>query len=279
MKLVMAAVVSLLCFSLLSGCGAKLSQVPVKGTGVLSASDEGDRTVSGLDAAASDSAGSAEKKSKKLEKTTKEITEKVTETEPMRKAVDFEKIKSETAVVGDSIALGYSAYQRLPSENVFAALNVSPSNIEKKTFEYRGGQYSINSIIKERQPKYILISMGLNEINSYSAEKFSGQYKGLIDSFLDLSPESKIYVMALSPVESSVNYISNGDIDEYNRALSEMADNYDGNVSFVNAAKALKDSNGALLPEYSGGDGIHLSGAAYDVLLDGLKEYMELGGE
>lgn len=277
MKLVMAAVVSLLCSSLLAGCGTKLSQVPVKRTDVLSASEADVQNVSESDAVQSVFVESTEEKSKKTKKTTKEMTEKVTETEPVRKAVDFEKIKSETAVVGDSIALGYSAYQRLPSENVFAALNVSPSNIEKKTFEYRGGQYSINNIIGERQPKYILISMGLNEINSFSAEKFSGQYKELIDSFLELSPESEIYVMALSPVESSIDYISNGDIDEYNSALSEMADNYGGNVSFVNAAKALKDSSGALLPEYSGGDGIHLSGAAYDVLLDGLKEYMEVG--
>lgn len=45
-------------------------------------------------------------------------------------------------------------------------------------------------------------------------------------------------------------------------------------IHFVNAGTVLKNDNGSLNNEYSSGDGIHLTGAAYDEMLKELENYL-----
>lgn len=203
---------------------------------------------------------------KKSEKT------KASESESEENTDSFEEFKNNVVVIGDSIALGYGSYERLPLKHVFAMQNVSPSTVREYTFDYNGGERTILGILTELQPEYIMLSMGLNDITTYSAENFAEKYKDVVKDISKVCPDTKIYIMGLSPVMSNCEYTTNKAINEYNDSLSKEFETYSERICFVNAASVLKDKNGCLNEKYSSGDGIHLTGEAYDLLLEELEK-------
>ena len=58
--------------------------------------------------------------------------------QPIDNNDEFNDFKDNVVVIGDSIALGYGAYERLPMKHVFAKLNASPSKMDDFKFEYAG---------------------------------------------------------------------------------------------------------------------------------------------
>lgn len=218
----------------------------------------------------------------KQTKITSTITEAVSETfseeikssESVDNESKFENFKENVVVIGDSIALGYGAYERLPMNHVYAKLNASPSKMEDFKFDYAGGEAVALTILNDLQPDFVMLSMGLNDIPTYSAENFVEKYKGFADEVLEICPQSDIYIMGLSPVMSDCEYTTNNDIDEYNSKLAETFKGYNKNIHFVNVGTVLKNDKGSLNKEYSSGDGIHLTGAAYDEMLKELENYL-----
>lgn len=208
------------------------------------------------------------------EAVSKTFSEEIESSESAEAKSEFENFKENVVVIGDSIALGYGAYERLPMNHVFAKLNASPSKMEDFKFEYAGGEASALTILNDLQPDFVMLSMGLNDIPTYSAENFAEKYKGFADAILEVCPHTEIYIMGLSPVMSDCEYTGNNKIDEYNGKLEELFNNYNKNIYFVNAGIVLKNDKGSLNKEYSSGDGIHLTGAAYDVMLEELENYL-----
>lgn len=202
------------------------------------------------------------------------FSEEIESSESTENESEFENFKENVVVIGDSIALGYGAYERLPMNHVFARLNASPSKMDDFKFEYAGGEAPALTILNDLQPDFVMLSMGLNDIPTYSAENFAEKYKGFADEVLKVCPHTKIYIMGLSPVMSECEYTTNNKIDEYNSKLDELFENYNQNIYFVNAGTVLKNDNGSLNKEYSSGDGIHLTGAAYDEMLEELENYL-----
>lgn len=187
---------------------------------------------------------------------------------------EFENFKENVVVIGDSIALGYGSYDRLPIKNVYAKQSASPSKLDDFKFDYKGGEALAITILNDLQPKYIMLSMGLNDITTYSPENFAEKYTAFVDEVLKNCPDSEIYIMGLTPVQSNCEYTTNQKIDDYNSKLSEIFDSYDKDVHFVNSGTVLKKDDGSLDMEYSSGDGIHITGAAYDKLLENLEKYL-----
>ena len=56
--------------------------------------------------------------------------------------------------------------------------------------------------------------------------------------------------------------------------LAKFFKDYNKQIHFVNAAAVLKDSKGCLDSRYSSGDGIHLTGEAYDMILDEMQNQL-----
>lgn len=196
-------------------------------------------------------------------------------TEKKELKISLEEFKSELVVVGDSIAYGYSAYERLPANHVFAQQGVNLSSIRDEFFLSDYGNDSAINIISNMKPKYLMLSMGMNEIGNRRYEDFAKKYKELAEDFHQASPDSIIFVAGLTPVgsEAENDLIDNENINDHNKML-EKSFNGENNIYYVNIGKALETDNGQLNTEYSGGDGIHLSGAAYDLLIDELLEFV-----
>lgn len=217
--------------------------------------------------------------SKESAESTENVTEATEETknsEEQNENQEIDDFTENVCIVGDSIALGYGAYQRVPSNHVFAKLNVAPSSVRDFTFDYGDGEYNALAILNTVQPDNIMISMGVNDIITYSGEIFAEKYLDYVKDVRSYCPNAKIYVMGLTPVMSSCGYTDNKSINNYNEALKKTVDAENSDyITFVDVPRELYDADGFLKSDYSSGDGMHLTGAAYDVLLENILLYLK----
>lgn len=195
-------------------------------------------------------------------------------TEKKESEITLDEFKSELVVVGDSIAYGYASYERLPANHVFAQQGINLSSVRDEAFMSDYGDGYVLDIISSMQPKYLMLSMGINEIGNKRYEDFAKKYKELAEDFHRVSPDSIIYVAGLTPVSSEAenDLINNENINEHNKMLKKSF-NGKNNIYYVYIGNVLESGSGNLNEEYSGGDGIHLNSAAYDLLIEELLKF------
>ncbi len=166
---------------------------------------------------------------------------------------------------GDSICRGFGANKIVDSSRVMARGNVATWSFFEYEMYRDGSGLDFSSALKQADPKYVMLSMGMNDVNMIESDQFCDNYKQIIDTALD-SCEAEIFVCAITPVNS--RFASNKRISDYNDCLKEMiADNYSEKIHFVDYAKYLKDASGNLRNECDSGDGVHLSYYSYYIAL------------
>lgn len=200
-----------------------------------------------------------------------ETAEETQKQSPEVSEEDYENVLDSIAFIGDSVTSGFSSYQKVDMDKVFATPCVGPSNIRDYSFEYGGDEYAALTILNFEQPDYVVISMGLNDINTYSPENFSELYMDFVEDAMAVCEDSQFYIFSVTPVAAECENISNDTIDGVNAQLEKTVSEYGSDrLHYVDCNSVLKNENGCLSGDYSGGDGIHLSSGAYDVMLDKL---------
>lgn len=183
----------------------------------------------------------------------------------------YENVLDNIAFIGDSVTSGFSGYQKVDMDKVFATPCVGPSNIRDYSFEYSGEEYAALTILNFEQPDYVVISMGLNDINTYSPEDFSELYMDFVEDAMTVCEDSQFYIFSVTPVAVECENIVNDTIDGVNSQLEKTVLEYGSDrLHYVDCNSVLKNESGCLDSDYSGGDGVHLSSDAYDVMLEKL---------
>ncbi len=166
---------------------------------------------------------------------------------------------------GDSICRGFGANKIVDSSRVMARGNVATWSFFDYEMYREGSGLDFSTALKQSDPKYVLLLMGMNDVNMIESDQFCENYKNIIDTALD-SCEADIFVCAITPVNS--RFASNERISSYNNSLKEMiGNNYPEKVHFIDFAKYLKDSSGNLRNDCDSGDGVHLSYYSYYIAL------------
>lgn len=181
-------------------------------------------------------------------------------------------------IVGDSIASGFSTYDRLPSEQVLAVGSVGARNIHSFDFTVNGESMDILDAISIVNPQYIFMSMGMNDINLSTSEEYIANYSQNIDDILNICTNSTIIVMGITPITAYTDFSTNEEIDTYNEALKLMAKSYRDigkKVYYINVSRYLKDEQNNLKTEFSSGDGIHLAQSTYDYIFTSMMSSLE----
>ena len=177
-------------------------------------------------------------------------------------------------VIGDSIGYGYSHYKRIPSERCCAQKGISLSEARENIFTVEGlGDYSAAEFMERMKPDYLMIVLGMNDIPYGDPNGFAESYMEFAKELHEISQDTRIFVMSITPVEFDTDTVTNEGVDEYNRALEEMFDGCSF-AEFTDAAQALRNEDGYMDEEVSAGDGIHLNEAAYDRLLGQMQSYI-----
>ena len=167
--------------------------------------------------------------------------------------------------MGDSICSGIGVYGFAP--NCYAKAGVAARNILEFTFDYDGYQVAPLTVLVNSGSKNLVFLMGTNDVNMVSAEEYKMYYDDFLSKVESACPDVSIYVVSVPPVTADSDFCYNYELDVLNYELRSMIEDSTRSRHYIDAASLLKDDNGDLKEIYSAGDGVHLSRAAYYVIL------------
>ncbi len=174
---------------------------------------------------------------------------------------------SKCVFVGDSICRGLEAYELIPEDRVIAKGNVAARNIFDFTFKLNGSEMSLLSALVDLRPEYVVFSMGMNDVNMTSQQKFCENYGDLLSQVQTFLPDSQLIVCSVTPITYTSKFTSNANIDSFNSALKGYLDSTEKWI-YADITHELKNSLNALKSNYCGADdGVHLSMDAYSAIL------------
>lgn len=183
---------------------------------------------------------------------------------------------------GDSICRALYVYNDLlTTKQVAAAGNCASWCVYDYTFKMEEHEFDLRQAAAYYKPSVIFLWMGMNDINMVEKDVYTENMKNIAMDMLEQSPESKIVVLSISPTIRGHKWDANERIREYNGALREMCENSEEtDLCYVDIYDVLSDDEGYLLEEFDGGDGMHLSQAAYIEILcritDVKDEFMQI---
>ncbi len=182
--------------------------------------------------------------------------------------------------LGDSTTYGLAYYDVAPETQVWtpASGTLTLSNWQIETvecYDEQGGArpLAIADAAAERQPEYMLITLGLNGISFLDEGSFKEYYISLVQAIQAASPGTKIICNSIYPVIGSEvsDDIGNERINAANLWIEDIA--AQTGTRYLNTHDGLTDENGDLRAEYCNGDGIHLSPAGFDAVLQTVRTH------
>ncbi|MBQ8922612.1 MAG: hypothetical protein IJ060_10735 [Oscillospiraceae bacterium] len=191
---------------------------------------------------------------------------------------EFEALLAETAFVGDSICSGLSVYHCLPEDHVIAKGSVGARSVLDNKFSFHGAEVGVPYALSVVKPKYVVFSMGMNDIRMTTAEQYCANYERLLDTVQSVIPDAKLFVASITPVSSDSTFTENSHIDAYNTAIREYLAATGKGYGYLDISVYLKDASNGLSAEYNGSDGIHLMPAAYQAILYAVCEQLTDAG-
>ena len=136
---------------------------------------------------------------------------------------------------------------------------------------------SLAEAVAFKKPRILVITIGVSGgAGRLSRENFVGIYRELLLSVRKASPETKILVQSLLPLsDKSVNHykrLTKEAVVQANGWVRELCEELQ--IPYVDTHAKLIDRNtGYLKPEYQNDEYMHLTAAAYEVILENLRAY------
>ena len=131
--------------------------------------------------------------------------------------------------------------------------------------------------ITKGHPKKVFILIGGNDVSqNQTVAKMASNYRKLLRTIQEQSPETKIYIQSVMPINNDFKryktmYGKEPIIKQLNQELEKIAKEF--NVTYINVRPPLEDANGKLKKEYTP-DGLHLTGPAYMEWVEILRPYV-----
>jgi len=186
-----------------------------------------------------------------------------------QKASMFEEMENKSnpiVFLGDSIIEGANWNELFNNPNIVNR-GISGDNTE-------GVLNRIEEIIR-LQPSKLFIAIGTNDISQgVATEQILNNYRAIIETLQEKSPQTKIFVHSLLPVSLPSNSIyahSNKGILQVNQELVKLC--AEKGIEYLNIHPYFSDKEGNLKSEFTN-DGLHLLGKGYLVWKERIQEYM-----
>lgn len=170
--------------------------------------------------------------------------------------IDYKSVFEGSVVMGDSITEGLKVYGFLKEDQVYC--------------EIGGSVMNGSDIVRQAamtKPKTAFFSYGTNDLGMYSgnAEAFTEKYSSVIKTFMEISPDTEIYVNSIAK-PSDAKIASGGYFykwEEFNEAIKDMCDSL--GIEYIDNTEILKEH-----ADLYAGDGIHVSTTYYPYWMDNM---------
>ncbi|MGI5985677.1 MAG: hypothetical protein GXY01_00580 [Clostridiales bacterium] len=179
--------------------------------------------------------------------------------------------------LGDSTTNGLAHYEIVPATQVWTPKSGTLSLWlwSSATIQYRDtkAEVPIKDAVTEKQPEYMLITLGVNGVALMDEEYFIEEYTNLVLAIKEASPDTKIILNSIYPVSAKYpasSGITNEKIDTANTWIERIADSTD--VKYLDSASVLKGPDGAMIEGYDT-DGIHLSADSFKLVINYLRTH------
>lgn len=131
--------------------------------------------------------------------------------------------------------------------------------------------------VTDGHPKKLFLLIGINDVShGLTSKKLIQKYEVLVDSIISKSPETKLYLQSVMPINNDFKRYKGligkeRTIKEFNEGIKEIADKR--GATYIDLWPFLADSNGKLRRGFTN-DGLHLSGAGYKAWTNGIDSYV-----
>ncbi|MDE6408733.1 MAG: hypothetical protein K2K81_00605 [Muribaculaceae bacterium] len=131
--------------------------------------------------------------------------------------------------------------------------------------------------VTKGHPGKIFLLIGINDVSqNVTVPNLLKRYESLVDSIIAQTPETKLYLQSVMPVNHSFKryktlYGKDKVITEFNKGIKEIAEKK--GITYIDLWPFLADGEGRLKKEYTN-DGLHLSGAGYKAWTKGIEKYV-----
>lgn len=131
----------------------------------------------------------------------------------------------------------------------------------------------LDELLKSK-PKSIFLMVGINDFfhTNKSVEQIFEQYKQIVITVRDKSPNTKLFIQSVLPINNQYNIDLNPQvIIKFNQHLKELASQF--SLPYIDLFSQLSDSQNQLDTRYTL-DGVHLNGQAYSVWKQVIEKYI-----
>ena len=180
--------------------------------------------------------------------------------------------------LGDSTTYGLGFYDAVSDSQVWTPANgtLTLNLWSTATIVYPEdkSELSIKDAVTQKQPEYMLITLGVNGVSFMKEEYFIKEYTSLVLAIKDASPNTKIILNSIYPVSASYpekNGITNAKIDTANTWVERIASST--GVKYLDSESVIKDTNGAMPDNLSNDKALHLNADGCKLVIDYLRTH------
>ncbi len=184
--------------------------------------------------------------------------------------------------LGDSTTYGLRAYKMLSGGKqttqvwtpTSGTLTLSQVSFAKIVYPETNTEVTIKEAVTAKKPEYLVITLGVNGVSFMDEKYFKSEYKKMLETIIEASPDTKIICQSIFPVARTYAHlgsINNDKIRAANYWIVEVADEV--GVKFIDTYSVLCDSEGWLPESYHNGDGMHLNETSFTLELNNLRTH------
>ena len=194
-----------------------------------------------------------------------------------------EKYSNQFTFIGDSTALYYVMNKTISGKQLWHREKILLNNVFNTNImiNHQDSGKKLLDAYNESKPSHVLLMFGTDSAGSMEIDDFISNYQRLITEMKRINPNGVIIVQSILPVSSyydeNSRNLNNNKINKLNYYLAKMCEEL--NISFLNTAEALKNSQGQLKDEFyrdsATESGIYLNEEANEVAMKYFRTHMK----
>ncbi len=187
--------------------------------------------------------------------------------------------------LGDSTTYGLGYYYSngytdlVPPSQIWTPANgtltLDQWNYVNIVYPQTGEEMKLVDLLELTKPAYICITLGVNGVSFMKEDYFKESYTSLVKKIQEVSPDTTIILNSIYPVtvgyEAKDNGINNLKIEAANLWVHDVAKAC--GVHYLNSASVLMNENRVLPDSYTNGDGLHLNGESFRLVIEYLRTH------